>query len=178
MGYLLAPVRGLLSIVVLLCGLAAALFYLQDEERGTFSWVPYAKKPYIAFACQLIAVVNLSAVMLAALYVSGIGTVFWRELVALLLYAVSCSLFCMLLGQLVGSIKGLCALLPLLAVVMIAVCPVFFDLKAQAPFQIFFPPTYYIRSVYNNAYLLWSVVYMFGMMVLYAIFRRLRGNRE
>lgn len=172
-GYLLAPVRGLLSVIVMLSGLAAALFYMQDEKSGTFSWVPLSKKPYTAFACQSIAVLNVSVVMLVALYVSGLGTSPVREVLALLLFAVSCTVFCMLLQQAVGSIKVLCSLIPLLAVLMIAACPIFFDLKMFKVFRLIFPPTYYIRAVYNDAYLLYMAIYILCVTGLYAIGRRL-----
>ena len=171
-GYLTAPVRGLLSIVVMLCGLAAALFCMQDEENGTFSWVPYSKKMAAAFASQSIAVLNVSVIMLLALYVSGLGTSLVREVVALLLFAVSCTVFCMLLQQITGSIKVLCSLIPLLAVVMIAVCPIFFDLKSLALPQLLFPPTYYLRAVYNNTYLLYMVLYILCLTGLNIIGRK------
>lgn len=168
-GYLLAPIRGLLSVMVMLCGLAAALFYMQDEKRGTFSWVPDSKKPYVAFGCQSIAGLNVSVVMLVSLYASGLSISLTREVIVLLLFVISCTLFCMLLQQLTGSIPVLCSLVPLLAVVMIAVCPIFFDFKSLAWLQLIFPPTYYIRAVYSNDFLLYMAVYILCLAVLYAI---------
>lgn len=173
-GYLLAPVRGLLSVVAVLAGLAAALFFMRDEQKGNYSFLPYSKKPFAAFACGVIAVLNLAVVMLLSLYAAGLDVSPLREVGALLLFAVSGCLFGMLLQQITGSIRVMCALLPLLAVVMIAVCPIFFNLKALEPLQLFFPPTYYIRSVYRNEYFLYTALYCLGMAALYALLRRLR----
>lgn len=173
-GYLLAPVRGLLSVVVVLSGLAAALFFMRDEQKGSYSFLPYSKKPLIAFACGLIAVLNLAVAMLLSLYAAGLGISLLREAGALLLFAVSGCLFGMLLQQITGSIRVMCALLPLLAVVMIAVCPVFFNLQSLEPLRLFFPPTYYVRAVYQNEYILYTALYCLGMAALYALLRRLR----
>lgn len=173
-GYLLAPVRGLLSVVVVLAGLAAALFFMRDEQKGSYSFLPYSKKPLMAFACGFIAVLNLAVVMLLSLYASGLGISPLREVGALLLFAVSGCLFGMLLQQITGSIRVMCALLPLLAVVMIAVCPVFFNLESLESLRLFFPPTYYIRAVYRNEYFLYTALYCLGMAVLYALLRLLR----
>lgn len=177
-GYLLAPVRGLLSIVVLLCGLAAALFYMQDAQNGTFAWVPTAKRPLVALACEGIAVLNVATVMLAALYADRLGGAVLREVAALLLYALCCSIYCMLLQQLTGSMKVLCSLTPLLIVVMIAVCPVFFDLRSLAPLGLLFPPTYYLRAIYSNRYFLYMALYTLGLGALYLIARRVLRKRQ
>ena len=65
--YLLSPVRGLLAVVIVLGGLAAAMYYMQDEKLGTFSLVPQKRKAPVEFGCQLIAIVNVSVVALVAL---------------------------------------------------------------------------------------------------------------
>ena len=49
--------------------------------------------------------------------------------------------------------------MPLLAVVMLLVCPVFFDLGMVRTVQFLFPPTYYINGVYQSRYLLYMTVY-------------------
>ena len=38
--YLQAPLRGLLAVVVVLCGLASSMYYIQDQQKGTFSYLP------------------------------------------------------------------------------------------------------------------------------------------
>ena len=48
--YLTSPVRGLLAVVVTLCGLAGAMYAKQDEKLGTFSWMPEKKRPLAELA--------------------------------------------------------------------------------------------------------------------------------
>lgn len=168
-GYLITPVRGLLSIVVMLCGLASAVFYIQDERRGTFSWTPYSGRKYMHFASSVIAVSNISFVMLAAVYICGIEVSFFREILAVFLYIISCSLFSMVLKQITGSVKLLCSLAPVLTVAMLALCPVFFKADILAPLQYIFPPSYYIGAIYNARYLLYMIIYIAVMAVVYNI---------
>ena len=157
--YLLAPVRGLLGILMVLCGLAAALFYLHDEERGTFALVPLRRRGWVAYACLFIAVLNISVVTLLALVLGGVATSLWLEVPILLLYAVCCAAFCLLLLRLCGSIRVLASVLPVLVTIMIVVCPVFFDARMTLWIKLAFPPTYFVNATFDRWYLLYMLAY-------------------
>lgn len=157
--YLLAPVRGLLGVLMVLCGLAAALFYLQDEERGTFALVPLRRRGAVAFACLFIAVLNISAVILPALLLGGVSVFILKELLLLLLYAVCCAAFCLLMLRVCRSIRVLAAVLPVLVTLMIVLCPIFFDVHVAQWLKFMLPPTYFVRAAYNDAYLLYMLLY-------------------
>ena len=177
-GYLLSPVRGLLSVVVMLCGIAAALYYLSDEKKGTFAGVPMQKKPAVKFGCILIAVFNTVVVMMVSLALSGLCTVWYRELAATLLFILCCTSFCYLLLELFGSIKTIGALLPVLVIAMIAICPIFFDFRSVQYIQLLFPPTYYINAIRSDRFFL----YMIGYAVLttgagYFVYRFIRKGK-
>lgn len=167
--YLLSPVRGLLAVVIVLGGLAAAMYYIQDEKLGTFSLVAQNRKAPVEFGCQMIAVVNVSAVALIALAFSGLTVSLGRELVLFLLYTVSTALFCMTVRRICGSVGALGTLLPLLVVVMLVVCPVFFDLGALRTVQYLFPPTYYIHAAHSDYYLSLQVVYTAVLLGVYVL---------
>lgn len=162
--YLLSPVRGLLAVVIVLGGLAAAMYYIQDEKLGTFSLVAQNRKAPVEFGCQMIAVLNVSVVALIALIFSGLTVSLGRELLLLLLYALSTALFCMTLRRIFGSIAALGTLLPLLVVGMLVVCPVFFDLGALRQVQYLFPPTYYINAVNSDYFLGLQVIYIAALL--------------
>ena len=171
--YLLSPVRGLLAVVIVLGGLAAAMYYIQDEKLGTFSLVAQNRKAPVEFGCQMIAVLNVSAVALIALAVSGLTVSLGRELLLLLLYALTTALFCMTVRRICGSIGVLGTLLPLLVVGMLVVCPVFFDLGALRQVQYLFPPTYYINAVNSDYYLGLQVIYTAALLGVYALLGKL-----
>lgn len=172
-GYLLSPVRGMLAVVIVLGGLAAAMYYMQDEMLGTFSLVPQRKKAAVEFGCQVIAVGNVSVVALIALAASGLAASPERELLLLVLYTLSTALFCMTMRRLLGRIGALGTLLPLLVVGMLVVCPVFFDLGALRAVQYLFPPTYYINAANSNYYLGLLGLYTAALLGVYALWGKL-----
>ncbi len=159
--YLTAPIRGLLAVLVVLCGLATSMYYTEDRNRGTFSWVSQRWLGAVEFGCQMVSLLHVCAVMLLSLWAVGQTVDMGRELVQLLLFAVTVGLFSMLVRRLAGTMRGLAVLLPILVIVMLVVCPVFFDLGALRELQYIFPPTYYIHASYSARY--------FGLMGVYAL---------
>ncbi len=166
LNYLTAPIRGLLSVLVVLGALAAALFYADDAQDGTFVLHSPKFRPLIPFLQQLVAVGNVAVFMLAALFISGLNVSVIREVGVLLLYIIACSLFGILILQMFRSKKTISVITPLLITVMIAICPVFFSFKATRPLQMLFPPTYYINAISNNRSVMYMVVYIICLLVL------------
>ena len=162
--YLEAPVRGMLAVVIALTGLAAAMYWLQDEKNGTFSWVPERMRSVVEFGSQMIPVVNVTAVALIALALVGQAASLGRELLAAGMYSVCGAGFAMVIRRLSGGIRGLSLMIPLLVVMMLAICPVFFDLGNLRLLQFFLPPTYFINSVYNAKYFAYMAQYTIVML--------------
>lgn len=157
--YLLSPMRGLLGVIIVLCGLATALYYIHDDRSGTFAWLDSRKKPILEMGYQLISVFNVSIVALICLCCLGVSVSLVRELVVLILYALCCASFCQMIRVLCGSIRIVGTLLPLLTVLMIAVCPVFYDFAALRSLQILLPPTYFVNAVYNIHFIWYMLIY-------------------
>lgn len=173
--YLTVPVRGLLGVIAIICGMAAAMYFMQDDAGGTFSHVPQTSKIYIAFACLMIAVINICASMFISLTAAGLSAGILKEISVLLLYSLCCAIFCLLLNLIIPSIKLYGALCPLLTVIMLVVCPIFFDLKTLGFIQLLFPPTYYVNASYNNTYILYMALYALAGGILCIILHRLRS---
>ena len=164
--YLTSPIRGLLGILIVLSSMAATMFYMQDNKKGTFSWIPERKRIYVAFFCILIATLNVSAVSLISLLCAGLTKAILKEVAVLILYSLCVSAFCLLLMQIFRSIKLYSAMLPLLCVLMVAVCPVFFDLRSIFMLQHLLPPTYFVNVSASNIYLLHTVAYTTILILL------------
>jgi ABC-2 type transport system permease protein len=168
-GYMTAPVRGLLGVLCVVCGLAAAMYYVDDQKRGAFAKIPESRRMLIAPAAIAVAVINVAAVSFVSMKLSGVSASLLYELASAFLYTACVSGFCLLVltllrtNELIGS-----AILPL-SVVMIAVCPVFFDFRAFIAVQLMFPPTYYVNAVYDPAYLAYMLVY-FGVCIALSLF--------
>ncbi len=165
-GYLTAPIRGILAVLMVLCGMSAAMFYMQDEKNGTFSLVKENRRIFVSSGCILIAIVNIAVVVLLALFASSVATALLNELLCMALYCVCCTAFCLLLKELFSSVKLYSATVPLFVILMVALCPVFFDLRIITVWGHFFPPTYYINAVYSIEYKLYMVGYTATVTVL------------
>ena len=171
--YLLTPVRGLLAVVTLLCGLSSAMFYTEDVKQGLFSRIPLKKLPAAEFLCQTITVGNIAVVATAALFLAGLNGSLWKELGLLIVYIPCVSLFAMVLRRLFPSIRTLGIVTPLLIVVALCACPVFLDLIPLRTFALLLPPTYFIRGAYDAAYIGYMVCHCGICAMLCLIFDQL-----
>lgn len=168
--YLLTVVRGLLAVVIAFGGLATAMYYIQDEQTGTFSLVPQKNKAAVEFGCQVISILNIGAVAFVALLLAELAVSVGREVLLLMLYTVTVALFAMTVRRLCGKMVIVGTVLPLLVVVMLVICPVFFDLGALQKLQYLFPPTYYINAVYSDRFMLLMVLYSAALLAIYVLF--------
>lgn len=174
--YLLTPVRGILGVLIVLCGMGTALFYMEDDAAGVFSWLHIKRKPFVEFGYQLISAMNISFVALVSLAVSGLAESLIIEIPAMLLFCICSASFGQLLRTLFGNQKILAIFLPLLVVVMIAVCPVFYDLAALRYLQLLFPPTYFVNTLYNPDYALFMLLYICLCHLICGIARKIRNH--
>lgn len=174
MNYLLMPVRGILSILVLIGAMAAAMFYIADDSEGLFSWISLRKKPFVELGCQIIALTNIMAVVLIAIIAADLHVHIFRELLAAALYVLCCAVFGQLIRLLCRNRQSIGMLMPILAMLMLVICPVFISIPGLKPIQLLFPPTYYLNAVYNSAYLSYMVLYTVALWVIYKCTSRVR----
>ncbi len=159
--YLVTPVRGLMAIMLVLSGLAAAMFYSADDKKGTFAWVSQKKKPFVAGVFHLIPVSLTAVALLISLYFSGLWVGFFREILIVFLYLICIIVFCMIVRLLCVSSKMLAAVTPIMMLSFIVVCPVFLDIKLFRPIGLFLPTYHYLSAVHNNKFI--------GFMIIYAL---------
>ena len=174
--YLIAPIRGILAILIILCGMAATIFYMQDERSGTFALVKNKNRIFVSAACVMIAVINIAAVTLLALLLSGIATAVLNEFVCLILYTLCCTAFCLLIMQIFRNLRLFAATIPLFVISMGVFCPVFFDLRQTAILGHLFPPTYYINAAYSNSYKLYMLLYLAALFSLTILLQKVRNK--
>ncbi|MBQ9142007.1 MAG: hypothetical protein IJX63_09485 [Lachnospiraceae bacterium] len=159
--YLMLPIRGILVIFVLVCGLVVTLYYLQDEERGMFAWIPVSKRRGALYCYLFAAGIDVSVVVALALWISEGSLISLRELGILVLYLPMMAVFCELMSLFCRKSDTLAKWIPLLCLAMLGLCPVFLDLGSGFALQYLFPPTYYLRALYSNR--------MLGLMVGYTV---------
>ena len=159
MNYLLVPLRGLLAVMIVLCGLAVGMYYIQDGDNRTFYRITRQKRPILEAGYQLSGVTSISAVVLISLYIGGVGTNLLREIASLAAYALAASAFCVLIRRICGTVGRLSAVTPVLIVALIAVSPIFFTISGLKPIRMLTPVYYYLTSIHDPIYLLWMLLY-------------------
>ena len=157
--YLLAPLRGLLAVVGLLCAMATAMYHIRDEKQGTFAWVRQSRCWIPELAGQVLCAGHINLVCLICLWICGLTGSFLSEAAVLVLYSLCTGVFAMMLRRVFRSVRILGTLLPLLTVASLVICPVFFDFGFMRKFQMLLPPTYFINSGRNPMYLLYMLAY-------------------
>ena len=173
--YMTSPIRGILSAVTLLAGLSSAMLFISDEKKGVFAYARSESRVFLSFAFQLTAVLNIGFFVFISLFVLGVNTVFWRELIIFLIYTINTALFCTLLQQIVRRLIYFAPIMVLTTVLDVLICPIFFDYYVQRTPQLLFPNTYCINAVHTDVYLWYSLIYMAalsGLLLLFYLFRK------
>lgn len=164
--YLLAPLRGLLSLVILLCGFTASMYYQQDRADGIFTCMRVGNRRLFPYIYHGPAIFDASLVVMITLFFTGIWNGWQRELTAMFIYGLMCAAFCNLIRKILRSLQGLAAGVPILICVTLVICPVFISLRGFRMLQFLFPTFYYLQLVSGSAYLKHAVIYL---MVIYGV---------
>ena len=157
--YLVTPLRGILSLLLMLSGFASAMYCYKEERIGSFVWLSQRKRMLLPILCHLTAILPAALAVYVAMALAGILTNPLRELLLLALFCLGAALFCELIRCLAGRPEHLGALIPILMIAMVVLCPVFMDMGILRPVQKMLPPYFYLRSVYTQAGLSALVIY-------------------
>ncbi|MBQ7955497.1 MAG: ABC transporter permease [Lachnospiraceae bacterium] len=157
--YLLTPLRGMLSVWLMLAGMASVMYFLQDKQNGLFDRVPIERRGALAVSYQWIVVLDGALMMLLSMLFTGTFVSWKKEIMCLLPFIFAAVGFCNLLRVLCGKMERLGALIPILILGMLVLCPVFIDFKSMRILQILFPPFYYLKSISSNVFLYEMLVY-------------------
>ena len=157
--YLVAPLRGILTLLLMLSGFASAMYCYREEQNGSFVWLSGPKRRLVPVLCHLTAILPVAAAVYAAMALTGVLTAPLRELLMMALLSLAAALFCELVRCLAGQAAYLGALIPLLLIAMLVCCPVFADLEFLHLPGYLFPPFYYLRAVFSRTGLLALAAY-------------------
>ena len=121
------PVRGMTAVFVFLAAFFAACSIGQDERRGLFAALPAAVRPLCQWAALAAPVALAALSSLAALGAAGEWTETLSELGAMAAYALISATCGEIARRIVRKPQVLAALIPVTALVLLVICPVFFD---------------------------------------------------
>ncbi len=175
--YLTAPLRGLLILVVLLCGLSAVMYYQSDRERGIYDWL--SNRKHILFGTLLCAsaVFDACVAVVVALVFSELFVSFWIEICAILMFVPAVTAFCMLVGVITRKTSRTGQIIPFLMIIALVISPIFFNLSSLRVIQSLLPTYYYLYAVYNPIYILYMALYsVVTFTVVYLLNRAVERN--
>lgn len=175
--YLLSPLRGMLALLVMLCSISAVMYFINDKNKGVFSWINTKRHIIIEGEYVLVSALNTAVFVLIALGVSGLFMYFPKEIFLMLLYVLSCIGFSVLLGEICRKNSIIGSLLPGLVLIMLVLCPVFLVVSGFEVAQFIFPPFYYLNALYDDIYILYMVIYIAVTFVLCSVFNQLKHLR-
>jgi ABC-2 type transport system permease protein len=149
--FLTNPLRGLLSLVVVLSGLASCMFYYAEEEAESFLRIRGGLGLLLPLLCHVCAMVPVALAGLIAMAVSGMLYGFWVELLLSALLCLASAGFCEALRRLCRGPELLGAFLPILMMVMLVLSPIFLHFKQFAILRSLLPTVYYLNGAYRGA---------------------------
>lgn len=175
-GYVQAPLRGILAIWLTFCGLASALWFMQDEERGVYGKLAGRRRLFASYGASAVFLADASVVLLLSVKLSGVFTDWKREVVSCVVFAVCVTAFVNLLRLLCRTPQRLGVMLLPLGAVMLALCPVFLNLQHFRAGKLLLPPWYYLQSIHNIRCLYEMAVYAAVLIVVSLVVQRLQNR--
>ncbi len=179
----LLPLRGILSVIILLTSLSAAMFFLQDKGKGQFEtfYSSYCKR--ILFTYVFLATLDSTSISLLALRLCKATVFLPYDLVISFLFALVCTAYSTVLTLLLGKIQRFAALISLIILCSLIFCPILIDVAALSGIKIFrvighlLPPYYYLKSYWQQENVLESILALSFMLVCIKIIPYRRTTR-
>lgn len=173
--FLTSTIRGLLAVIMLLCGISSTMYFYSDEKQGIYSWLTAKKRLFVLLGSNFSALLIAGVFVFAALLLSGNCVSVARELIVMILFVVCTSAFCAVLGAACNSVGKLGLALPTVLLASLALCPIFFNINLLKPVQVLLPPYLYLYAINDARYIKWmagyAVVAILTAYVLYCVVR-------
>ena len=163
--YLMMPLRGILALWLLLLGIAASMYYLEDEANGLFIWWKSSCDILRDFLYYIVIMIVPSIMVLIGLKIGGVYTGTLRELTALAFYNIAVIGLASVLREVIGSIKGLGIVTPILIMASAILSPVFIDFKEGRMLQKFCPTFHYLYCIHDEFYV--QSLLKFGVVLIF-----------
>ena len=163
--YLMMPLRGILALWLLLLGIAASMYYLEDESNGLFIWWKSWAEVGRDFLYYEVIMIVPSIMVLIGLKIGGVYTSTFREVIALMLYNVAVIGLASVLREVIHSIKGLGIVTPILIMASAILSPVFIDFKEGRALQKFCPTFHYLYCIHDEYYV--KSLLLFGVVLIF-----------
>lgn len=167
--YLIAPLRGMLSVLIMLCAFAASMYYTSDKSKGIYVWLGRRGETAVEFGYAFAAAADIAVITLISNCISGVAVSLPREIGITALYCIAAALFSVLLRRMLRNISVMGAMLPFITIGMILICPVFINIESFGTIRLLLPPYYYLNAVYNDRYIIYMALYIIILVAINTI---------
>ena len=152
--YYMLPVRGILSVLILVSSMSGVLMLSNDDRKNTWGFIRLSKRPAFNYFYVFMSILPIAICSLAAIFITGISTNVLNEIRLMVLYTLLLTGFSSLLKALIKNIYVLCSLIPVTVLLSLIICPVFIDIGSIVPqarfVRLFLPTNYYLDSIYSG----------------------------
>ncbi|WP_081821970.1 ABC transporter permease [Pseudobutyrivibrio sp. LB2011] len=176
--YLMMPLRGILALWLLLCGIAASMYYLEDEANGLFIWWKTRFFVLRDLLYYLVIIFIPTIMVLVGLYWGGVFTSLGREIATIAAYDFVVIVVAIFIREIIHSIKGLGIVTPILIMASAMLSPVFIDFKEGRALQRFCPTFHYLYSIHDLYYLKSLLIYGIAFLILWYIINTIKRHSK
>lgn len=147
--YLLAPIRGMLAVWLVLCGLISCIYYMLDKRKGIFDKISSKHGVLIEAGYHTVIISIAAVIMLAGLVLSGTATTIFNETICLLAFIYATVAYCCLIRNLCRKPQVMGIIIPFLVIMMLGLSSAFISLKIFSKFRFLHPVYLYIMSIHS-----------------------------
>lgn len=175
--YMLMPIRGIVSVMVLLSCMAGSILWYSDANNALFLMNP-RKMRLCSLLSLLLPAIFAAFIGLITIKMTGISEHLLTELPAMLLFLCSCLSLVHLLRTIFQTKELFLAAMPVMTIGSLILCPVFISLQSIVPALSFvsklFPTTWYLAAIHDSQALLSLLVYSFCLFLAAFLYSRIR----
>ena len=161
--FLTGPVRGIMSVILVLAALAGAMYFLKDKAQGKYDWLSFRGKMAPAFASCFTASFFAGVAVCVSICVSPFSSGILRESLRMLLLLIASAGFALNFCVIFKSYGKLGAVIPCLMLALIILSPIFINLGSLKVFQLLIPTYYYLKIEFDKMYILYMLIYIIGV---------------
>ena len=169
--YIMMPLRGILALWLLTLSIAASMYYLEDEKNGLFIWWKPRFRLIRDFLYYLVIMAIPTIMVIVGLRFGGVSTSLHREILSIIIYDVALICLANILREIIGTIKGLGIIMPVLIMASALLSPVFVDFKESRILQKLCPTFHYLSSINDAYYLKTLILFTIILVIMYIMIR-------
>jgi len=173
----LMPLRGILAVWLVICSLAAAMYYVYDERNGLFTWWNSKSAVLRSLLYHFSVMIPSIIAFLLGLCFSSLMVNPIREIGVALLYSLLLVALANIIRIVLNSIKRIGVIIPLVILLSVALAPVFADVSFGFLNQII--PTYhYLKSTHDGSFVISMFIYTIIAIVSWIVLEKLNRMKK